>query len=183
MKALVIDRACPEYVRLCRLLEVSGRAGPAGLPELLACRAPGELVLLQAEAAGSVRTRLCVRERDGLRQVPVAAVRYFLAEHKYVWMRTAQGRWLIDASLCALDREFAGRFVRIHRNALVAVTWIDGLADHGRARCAVRLAGIDETLPVSRRRLAAVRALVRASPGVGEQAAGVCQRRTGAQPA
>lgn len=164
MKVLVIDRASPDYAGLCRLLEERGQAGAAGLPELLACRLPGELVLVRAEPPGTVRTRLCVRLHDGLRQVPVAAVRYFLAEHKYVWVRTPQGRWLIDDSLCALGREFAGRFVRIHRNALVAVPYLDGLAARG-GRFAVRLAGIGETLPVSRRRLAAVRGLLRATQG------------------
>jgi two-component system response regulator AlgR len=164
MKTLVIDRASPVYARLCRLLEESGQAGSAGLSELLACRVPGELLLVRAEPPGAVRSRLCARVRDGLRQIHVDAVRYFLAEHKYVWVRTAQGRWLIDDSLRALECEFAGRFVRVHRNALAAVPYLEGLEVRGGGRCAVRLAGIDESLTVSRRRLAAVRRQLRAGP-------------------
>jgi two-component system response regulator AlgR len=117
----------------------------------------------------------------------VDAVRYFLAEHKYVWVRTAQGRWLIADSLRALEREFAGRFIRVHRNALVAVPCLEGLEVRGGGRRAVRLAGIDETLSVSRRRLAVVRRLLRATPLQADPAktppAGLPQRPTGSQPA
>jgi DNA-binding LytR/AlgR family response regulator len=187
MKALVIDRASPVYARLCRLLDESGQAGSAELPELLACRKPGELLLVRAQPPVAARTRLCVRVRDGLRQIPVDAVRYFLAEHKYVWVRTAQGRWLIADSLRALEREFAGRFIRVHRNALVAVPCLEGLEVRGGGRRAVRLAGIDETLSVSRRRLAVVRRLLRATPLQADPAktppAGLPQRPTGSQPA
>lgn len=166
MKVLVIDADCPEQDRLLRLLDAAGRRSPlegaGGILDLLEQRAPGELVLLQAEQAPGrpVRQRLCARVRGGLQQVPVGEVRYFLAEHKYVWVRTPQTRLLIRDSLQSLAREFAGRFVRIHRNALVATRYLSGLAIAGGGQCRVSLAGIDETLTVSRRRLATVRRML-----------------------
>jgi two-component system response regulator AlgR len=137
----------------------------AELMALLANRRPGELVLLQSDTQADVRRSICARVRGGLQQVPVGEVRYFMAEHKYVWVRTADTRLLIRDSLQSLEQEFAGRFVRIHRNALVATYYLEGLSGSGYGVCRVRLTGIDETLPVSRRRVAFLRRLVMAGPG------------------
>ncbi|MEZ5541207.1 MAG: LytTR family DNA-binding domain-containing protein [Pseudomonadota bacterium] len=164
LKVLRLDGASPEYARLCRLLDGGARTGTvAGLAELLALAMPGDLLLLQP--CQRQARRLCVRVPDGLRQLPVAEVRYFQAEDKYVWARTAQNRLLIRAALDSLAREYAGHFVRIHRNALVARQYLTGLVAAGRGPYRASLAGIGETLPVSRRRLAAVRRLVRAGQG------------------
>ncbi len=166
MKALVIDNASPEHARLRRLLDDAGRngvaEGAAGILELLACRLPGELVLVQTQPQAAARSHLCAGSRVGCQQVPVGEVRYFLAEHKYVWVRSAHERLLIRDSLVSLAQEFADRFVRIHRNALVATRYLTGLGAAGGGRCHVSLAGIEETLPVSRRRATALRRLVRA---------------------
>jgi len=177
MKLLVIDGASPEHARLCRLLEGGDRNRPcvagsaAELQAMLARRRPGELVLLQAGNARLAgpqthpRCRICACVRGGLQQVPVEEIRYFLAEHKYVWVRTAQGRLLIRESLQALAQEFAAGFVRIHRNALVATRYLAGLSGPARGGSRVRLDGIDEMLPVSRRRVAALRRLIRTGQG------------------
>jgi DNA-binding LytR/AlgR family response regulator len=168
MKLLVIDGASPEHAALRRMLDGTGRAcradSAAELLALLACRRAGELVLMRVEPQTDARCVICARVRGVLQQVPVGEVRYFLAEHKYVWVRTPQARLLIRDSLRALAQEFAGRFVRIHRNALVATRHLDGLSGTGGG-CRVRLTGIDETLPVSRRRVAALRRRVRAGQG------------------
>jgi DNA-binding LytR/AlgR family response regulator len=165
MKVLVIDSASPEHARLCRLLQGAGcrvATGDAGgLADLLARCASGELVVVQSAPGRAPRQRFCVRVRDGLHQVPVGEVRYFLAEHKYVWVRTAQTRLLIRDSLQSLAGEFAGQFVRIHRNALVATRYLSGLTAAGSGRWGVSLDGIDESLTVSRRRLPTVRRLIR----------------------
>jgi two-component system response regulator AlgR len=177
MKLLVIDSASPEHARLHRLLHGGDRNRPclvdsaAELQAMLARRRPGDLVLLQAGSARhpgpqtDARCQICACVRGGLQQVPVAEVRYFLAEHKYVWVRTAQGRVLIRESLQALAQEFAAGFVRIHRNALVATRYLAGLSGPVRGGCRVRLEGIEERLPVSRRRVAALRRLIRRGQG------------------
>ena len=45
---------------------------------------------------------------------------YLQAEEKYVVVHHARGEDLIEESLKSLEEEFGERFVRIHRNCLVA---------------------------------------------------------------
>ena len=82
-------------------------------------------------------------------------------ELKYVTVRTAAASHLLDGSLSQLEDKFPGRFLRIHRNALVARNAMRALVRHHDAEegegWAVRLAGVDEVLMVSRRQVAAVR--------------------------
>jgi len=171
MKVLVIDAAWAEHARLCRLLKVMARGrtevpdGPDALLAVMAHRRPGELVLLQAGQCTEARRHICASVLGGLQRLPIAEIRYFQAEHKYVWVRTVEHRLLIRASLQSLAGEYPGRFVRIHRNALVAIHYLSGLYRLGDGRYRVRLAGIEETLAVSRRRLAAVRRLIREGEG------------------
>lgn len=69
---------------------------------------------------GRARTHLAARLRGSLRLIPVADIRYLQAEEKYVVVHHARGEDLVEDSLKALEAEFAGRFLRIHRNCLVA---------------------------------------------------------------
>ncbi|WP_372017862.1 LytR/AlgR family response regulator transcription factor [Pseudoxanthomonas sp. 10H] len=72
-------------------------------------------------AGGSARrNHLCARLRGSLRLIPLEEVRYLQAEEKYVVVHHARGEDLIEESLKSLEDEFAERFVRIHRNCLVA---------------------------------------------------------------
>ncbi|MCM2336193.1 MAG: LytTR family DNA-binding domain-containing protein [Pseudomonas sp.] len=66
------------------------------------------------------RTHLCARLRGSLRLIPIEDVHYLQAEEKYVVVHHARGEDLIEESLKSLEEEFAERFVRIHRNCLVA---------------------------------------------------------------
>src|SRR5688572_30443442 len=66
------------------------------------------------------RTHLCARLRGSLRLIPVEDVHYLHAEEKYVIVHHARGEDLIEESLKSLEEEFGERFVRIHRNCLVA---------------------------------------------------------------
>ena len=70
-------------------------------------------------------------------------------------------RGLIEESLVALEREFSDRFVRIHRNCLVAKAAIRGFEraadEEDEPRWLVVLDGIEERLPVSRRQWPTVR--------------------------
>ena len=107
------------------------------------------------------RTHLCARLRGGLKLVPVAEVAYFLAEDKYVLVRHDHGEVLIEESLKALETEFAERFVRIHRNCLVAVDRLTGMERHADGRVFVEVRGGTEPLEVSRRNLPGLRKLVK----------------------
>ncbi|GAB1594724.1 LytTR family DNA-binding domain-containing protein [Lysobacter sp. PAGU 2638] len=66
------------------------------------------------------RTHLCARLRGSLRLIPIDDIHYLQAEEKYVVVHHARGEDLIEESLRSLEIEFGDRFVRIHRNCLVA---------------------------------------------------------------
>lgn len=103
-----------------------------------------------AEGTGGPRTRIAVRARDELRLVPVEDIVSFIAEQKYTTMKHRGGEELIEESLKALEEEFPALFVRIHRNALVAIGEVEGLERDAEGHHHVRLKG-GATLPVSRR--------------------------------
>lgn len=107
------------------------------------------------------RTCLCVHQHGELRLIPLAAVAYFQADHKYTTVRHDAGEALLDESLVALEREFGERFVRVHRNALAAADRLAGLERLEDGRMGLRLSGVPDVLEVSRRHLAAVRGRLR----------------------
>jgi len=102
-------------------------------------------------AADKAREYLSATERNRIQLVPLRDVLYFKAELKYVTLRTREREHLIEESLVALEREFADKFVRIHRNCLVA---------NDEPRWVVVLDGLEERLPVSRRQWPTVRDLI-----------------------
>jgi len=105
-----------------------------------------------------------VTERHRIALVPVGEVLYLKAELKYVTLRTRAGEHLIEEPLVNIEREFAERFVRVHRNCLVARAAIRGFerapGEDDEAHWLVVLDGLEERLPVSRRQWPAVRDLV-----------------------
>lgn len=108
------------------------------------------------------RQRICASVRGSLQLIEVDEIRYFQADQKYVSVATPAGEVLIEETLKALEEEFVDRFVRIHRNALVARHYIAGLVRDEQGHGRVRLSGIEATLEVSRRHIAEIRRLVRA---------------------
>jgi two-component system, LytTR family, response regulator AlgR len=110
---------------------------------------PQLLNLRLGESAG--RTHIAIRHRDGLRLVPVEEVLCFLADQKYTTVRHLRGEDLIEDSLKNLEEEFAGRFVRIHRNTLVSSRHLERIERNAEGQYFVRLRSCDTALPVSRR--------------------------------
>lgn len=107
------------------------------------------------------RAHICVRLRGNLQLIPVSDILYFRAEDKYVTLQHSEGTALIEDSLVKLEEEFTGRFLRVHRNALVAADRISGLKKLADGTFAVTLKGSDEILEISRRHLAAIRRLIK----------------------
>jgi two-component system response regulator AlgR len=99
-------------------------------------------------------------------RVPVSDVLYLKAELKYVTLRTATHTHVLDDALTDLEQRLGERFLRIHRNALVARRALRALErrtlpgeDGGEAveGWVVRVAPVDDWLVVSRRQVAAVK--------------------------
>lgn len=104
---------------------------------------------------------LLIQDRGRTERLSLAEVLYFKAEQKYVTVRTATRSYIMDGSLSELETKFAPRYLRIHRNALVARRAVRALEKHYDPEegegWAVRLQGLAELLMVSRRQVAAVR--------------------------
>jgi two-component system response regulator AlgR len=103
------------------------------------------------------RTYISSRTRRGIVLVPVGDIYFFRAEHKYVTVRYKEGEVLIEDTLKELETEFAERFLRIHRNCLVAVEYLQALEKNSASQPCVRLRGLEDRLEVSRRHLPSVR--------------------------
>jgi two-component system response regulator AlgR len=112
-------------------------------------------------ASGQRRTHLCARIRGSLRLIPIEDVHYLQAEEKYVVVHHVRGEDLIEESLKSLEEEFGERFVRIHRNCLVARHELVELkrAPDGHVQAVLRHG--QAPLEVSRRCVSALRETVR----------------------
>ncbi|HWS13179.1 MAG TPA: LytTR family DNA-binding domain-containing protein [Rhodocyclaceae bacterium] len=118
-------------------------------------------VEVMRELAPEGRQYLSCSERGRILLVPVAEVLYLRAELKYVTARTRERDYLIEESLVALEQEFPQRFVRVHRNCLVARRAISGFeraqGEEAESHWLVLLNGLAEKLPVSRRQWPALK--------------------------
>lgn len=102
---------------------------------------------------------LLIQERGRMLRLPLAQVLYIKAELKYLTVRTLQNSYLLDGSLNDLEQQHGDIFLRTHRSALVAKQAMVALEKQsdGEEGWALRLQGLSELLPVSRRQLASVR--------------------------
>jgi len=115
---------------------------------------------VHADGEPGQRRHISARTHRGIELVPVDEIRYFLADQKYVTVKHPGGEVLIDDTLKELEDEFGERFVRIHRNALVAVAWLEGMELANAGHYQVRLKGVEEKLVVSRRHVAGLRKMM-----------------------
>ena len=97
------------------------------------------------------RTHIAARRREGLRLIPIEDIQFFFADQKYTTVRHVNGEDLIEDSLRALEEELETSFVRIHRNALVSVRYLERIERNEEGQYFVRLRGCDAPLQVSRR--------------------------------
>jgi len=110
-----------------------------------------QLQKLAAAGDGERRSHIAARHREGVRLIPLEEVQYFLADQKYTTVRHVKGEDLIEDSLRLLEGEFGPAFVRIHRNALVAVKYLERIERNAEGQYFVHLRGCPAPLPVSRR--------------------------------
>ena len=139
-------------IRLERLQNAINRAR-ALLPAQLAALKPPH----------SQRTYFSVTERGRILLVPVAEVIYLRAELKYTTVRTKEREYLIEDSLTSIELEFGERFLRLHRNCLVAQASILGYEKRhetdGESHWVALLKDVPETIAVSRRQQHVLRGL------------------------
>ena len=115
----------------------------------------------EKDIKGAGRKHICARMRGNLELIPIEDVYYFQADQKYVTVRHKNGEVIIEESLKSLENDLSERFIRIHRNALVAKSRITGLAKTNIGRVKVTIDTIEDQLEVSRRHVAEIRRFVR----------------------
>lgn len=122
-----------------------------------------QLAQLQQHPGMSVngRSHIASKNRRGIDLIAVGEVRLFQADQKYVTAYSGGGEEaLLDETLKELEEEFEGRFVRVHRNALVSIAHIEGLIRDLDGQTFIRLNELDITPQVSRRHATIVRKLI-----------------------
>ena len=107
------------------------------------------------------RSHLSIHERGRVVLVPIEDVIYLRAELKYITVRTIDREYLLEESLTHLEAELSDRFLRLHRNCLVAKQYIKGYEkiadDKNDMQWHALLKGVPETIAISRRQQHLVR--------------------------
>ncbi len=146
-KPVRLERLQQALHRAQRALTLAGRGAAAAVP---LSPASGESLVIQ--------------ERGRTERVPLSEVLYLRAELKYVTVRTVTRSFIIDDALSDLEARLPAHFLRVHRNTLVARWALRALVRDPAAGgsgevegWAVRLHGLAQPVPVSRRQVGAVR--------------------------
>ncbi len=103
------------------------------------------------------RTYLSAISQGKILLIPVEHIQCFRADNKYTSVYWGGRETLIDDPIKNLEEEFADNFLRIHRNALVALSHIAALKKSDDGSYLLELRGMQEKLSVSRRHVAVIR--------------------------
>jgi two-component system response regulator AlgR len=114
----------------------------------------------KADKEQSTRSNISAKTRRGVELIDINTIYYFAADQKYVTVYHEAGETLIDDTLKELEQEFSSRFVRVHRNALLAIDRIEAMAKNSDGQFEVRLRGADTKPIVSRRHVGALKGLL-----------------------
>lgn len=114
-----------------------------------------------SEVSDKQPLHISARIQGGLRLINIEDIYYFHAEHKYVTVYYTEGEVLIEEALKSLEEKFSHRFIRIHRNALVAIDQLKALERDTGGHFKLVLKDSDVKLDISRRHLPSVRKLMK----------------------
>ena len=168
--AVIFTTAYDQYaVRAFDLNAIDYLLKPVRAPRLLAAlnklphSLPGAAALRSLAPAG--RAHLHSSERGRILLVPLSDILFLRAELKYVTAQTSEREYLIEEALAHLEQEFGERFIRVHRNCLVARHAIVGVeretAADGDTHWMIQLRGLAGKLPVSRRQWPQLKSLLK----------------------
>ncbi len=108
----------------------------------------------------SQRTHITAKSRRGVELIPIDSIRCFMADQKYVTVYHLEGETLIDEPLKELENEYPDQFVRIHRNALIPLQFVEGLERTTEGSYCVRIDQLNFKPQISRRHVSQVKALL-----------------------
>ncbi|WP_182405869.1 LytTR family DNA-binding domain-containing protein [Psychrobacter sp. GP33] len=133
------------------LLEALGKARNLNAAQLNGIRK------LEDPTARPLREHITARTHRGVELIKLTDIYYCTADQKYVKVRHKNGVVLIDDTLKDLEQEFGDQLFRVHRNAIINLSYLDFLETVDSGQYQVRFKGLDETLAVSRRHLPSLR--------------------------
>ncbi len=119
-----------------------------------------QLAQLQDSSTSEQRKNIAAKTRRGVELVPIEDIYCFMADQKYVTVYHTNGETLIDDTLKELEKEFCNSFVRVHRNALVAIKEIEKLERLPSGQYELQLKNTEFRPVVSRRHVSSVRELL-----------------------
>lgn len=114
-------------------------------------------ILNETEGVASTRSHLSAMVQGNIQLIPIENIYYLKAEQKYVTAAWPGGEILLDESLVSLEAEFTNYFIRVHRNALVAINHISGLSKNNEGQQFITLSDMPIEIAVSRRHLSDVK--------------------------
>lgn len=117
--------------------------------------------LNETEELASARTHLSALIKGSIQLIPIENIYYLKAEQKYVTAGWPGGELLLDEPLISLEVEFKEHFIRIHRNALVAINHIHSLCKSSEGQHIIKLNDIPLKLAVSRRLLPEIKKILK----------------------
>jgi len=120
----------------------------------------GVFTQVQREVLRDTLPGLHVSQGGRLRRIPLDEIICLRADSKYVEVCHMGGAALSDSSLKAIEEEYPGHFLRIHRNALVDPRRMRELRPEAGVMV-LEMEDLERPLEVSRRHLAQVRKLLR----------------------
>lgn len=142
-------------VRKPALLEAMSRAQRLSRVQLNALQPE------QLESGNSKqRSHISVTTPAGLELLELGEISHFRADHKYVVAFCAGRERVVDESLKTLESEFGETLLRIHRNCLVSIEFIEAIQRTKTGQSQLRLRGVEEPQTISRRHLAQVKTLM-----------------------
>jgi len=113
--------------------------------------------LEQGDLDPNRRKNIAAKTRRGVELVAIDDVFCFQADQKYVTIMHKQGETLIDDTLKQLEKEFGSQFIRVHRNALVAIKYIERMERTASGQYELALKNQEFRPIVSRRHVAQVK--------------------------
>lgn len=116
---------------------------------------------VQSLTDDKVRSHICVHVQGDIHLIAVKDIFYFLADQKYVTVKTKEKEYLLDESLKSLEQEFSALFIRIHRNALASLMHIEDLQKQLDGQLILKFHDLSEPLTVSRRLASTVRSCLK----------------------
>lgn len=106
---------------------------------------------------GQRQEQLAVRTHRGTELIDLSEILYCEADQKYVTIHHTRGETVCDYTLKELENSYPSTLLRIHRNTLVGVRFIQGLRRMPDGHNLVVLRDGQGELPVSRRHASNVR--------------------------